>query len=269
MSLLATFGITNPVSHTVPNPAPPATDPVAAQVAALKAAEVSPPPRPKSAFELACEDLQGAGWGFPPLGGDAAVARATLQGVQLSAGAALAGSGRLATVQTITDPAVVVALAAEVKKAAADEKAAAAAPVVAMPALLPPDAPASNPVLAADPVPGFMGTPEAPPKEAKKRGPGRPKKADTVAPAVGERTAANPAFPATLAVAEAARPETILKHFTYAHLPERLQAVSAPICDLATDLVAHLPQCAERTAGLRKLLEAKDCFVRAALEASS
>lgn len=29
---------------------------------------------------------------------------------------------------------------------------------------------------------------------------------------------------------------------------------------------AQLPDCAEKSAGMRKLLEAKDCFVRAALE---
>jgi hypothetical protein len=34
---------------------------------------------------------------------------------------------------------------------------------------------------------------------------------------------------------------------------------------LASDIVAHLPRNPERTVALRKLLEAKDCAVRAAL----
>jgi hypothetical protein len=57
----------------------------------------------------------------------------------------------------------------------------------------------------------------------------------------------------------------IMKYFEYAHLPENLQAVSKPIGDLAKQLDASLPDSAEKSAGLRKLLEAKDCLVRAAL----
>ncbi len=59
--------------------------------------------------------------------------------------------------------------------------------------------------------------------------------------------------------------EQVLAFFAYQHLPERLQAVSRPLHDLAYELAAHLPQSPEVTVGLRKLLEAKDCFVRAAL----
>lgn len=58
----------------------------------------------------------------------------------------------------------------------------------------------------------------------------------------------------------------LLRYFEYAHLPERLQAVSKPCGDLASEMVAALPDGPELTAGLRKLLEAKDCFVRAALD---
>jgi hypothetical protein len=57
----------------------------------------------------------------------------------------------------------------------------------------------------------------------------------------------------------------VAKHFTYAHLPEHLQAVSKPCHDLAEYMVRELPDGPELTAGLRKLLEAKDCFVRAAV----
>ncbi len=58
----------------------------------------------------------------------------------------------------------------------------------------------------------------------------------------------------------------ILKHFNYSHLPESLQEISKPVCELAKDMNNKLPDCAEKQAGLRKLLEAKDCFVRANLE---
>lgn len=58
----------------------------------------------------------------------------------------------------------------------------------------------------------------------------------------------------------------ILRYFEYAHLPPHLQTVSAPIGRLAGEMYAALPDGPELTAGLRKLLEAKDCFVRAALD---
>ena len=57
----------------------------------------------------------------------------------------------------------------------------------------------------------------------------------------------------------------IMKYFEYAHLPEHLQEVSRPIGELAKRMDAELPDCAEKAAGLRKLLEAKDCLVRARL----
>ena len=62
-----------------------------------------------------------------------------------------------------------------------------------------------------------------------------------------------------------ARPNPIMQYFEYLHLPVPLQLVSGPLCDLAQRMNAELPDCAEKSAGLRKLLEAKDCFVRAAL----
>ena len=57
----------------------------------------------------------------------------------------------------------------------------------------------------------------------------------------------------------------IMVYFTYAHLPQNLQKVSRGIYDVARKMHDGLPDCAEKSAGLRKLLEAKDCFVRAAL----
>lgn len=59
--------------------------------------------------------------------------------------------------------------------------------------------------------------------------------------------------------------EQLLQFFAYEHLPERLQAVSKPFGELAAKLVAELPRNAERTVALRKLLESKDCAVRALL----
>jgi len=58
----------------------------------------------------------------------------------------------------------------------------------------------------------------------------------------------------------------IMKYFAYSHLPEKLQTVSKPIGDLAKAMDELIPDGAEKTVGLRKLLEAKDCLVRAALE---
>jgi len=59
--------------------------------------------------------------------------------------------------------------------------------------------------------------------------------------------------------------EPILQFFDYAHLPVHLQQVSQRFGELATALVKDLPRNPERTTALRKLLEAKDCAVRAVL----
>lgn len=57
----------------------------------------------------------------------------------------------------------------------------------------------------------------------------------------------------------------IMKYFEYAHLPPHLREVSSTLCEVAKTFDARLPDGPEKSAGLRKLLEAKDCFVRAAL----
>lgn len=57
--------------------------------------------------------------------------------------------------------------------------------------------------------------------------------------------------------------QELLQFFVYGHLPAHLQEVSKPFGELALKLVAELPRNAERTVALRKLLEAKDCAVRA------
>lgn len=73
--------------------------------------------------------------------------------------------------------------------------------------------------------------------------------------------------------------DRLLQFFEYAHLPPHLQAVSKPFHDLAHAIVKGdnvpesgtvtigppLPSNPERTVALRKLLEAKDCAVRAVL----
>jgi hypothetical protein len=57
----------------------------------------------------------------------------------------------------------------------------------------------------------------------------------------------------------------IARFFEWEHLPAHLQTVSRPCGELAAQMIQVLPDGPELTAGLRKLLEAKDCFVRAAL----
>ena len=58
----------------------------------------------------------------------------------------------------------------------------------------------------------------------------------------------------------------MLRWFEAGHLPDHLRAVSEPVGELAREMVAVLPDGPELTTGLRKLLEAKDCLVRAAIE---
>lgn len=73
--------------------------------------------------------------------------------------------------------------------------------------------------------------------------------------------------------------EHILQFFAYDHLPAKLVSISKPFCELAHAMVLGdngpesgsttfgdpLPRNPERTVALRKLLEAKDAAVRAAL----
>jgi hypothetical protein len=61
-------------------------------------------------------------------------------------------------------------------------------------------------------------------------------------------------------------PTNVDKYFVYGHLPPHLQDVSKPIADLAKLMDESLPDGAEKSAGMRKLLETKDCFVRAKLD---
>jgi hypothetical protein len=58
----------------------------------------------------------------------------------------------------------------------------------------------------------------------------------------------------------------LLQWFASDHLPANLQEVASGIREAAYEVVDAVPDGPELSAGLRKLLEAKDCFVRARLE---
>ena len=57
----------------------------------------------------------------------------------------------------------------------------------------------------------------------------------------------------------------LLQYFEYAHLPDHLQVVSKVFPELAWYIDAVIPPGPEKTVAFRKLLESKDCAVRAAL----
>jgi len=57
----------------------------------------------------------------------------------------------------------------------------------------------------------------------------------------------------------------LIQFFTCKNLPEPLEAISAPFGELARKLDAVLPENPMKNAALCKLLEAKDCALRAYL----
>ena len=59
--------------------------------------------------------------------------------------------------------------------------------------------------------------------------------------------------------------KNLLQFFAYEHLPEGLQKISKPFYEFARELSKILPVHPESTVCFRKLLEAKDCAVRARL----
>ena len=66
---------------------------------------------------------------------------------------------------------------------------------------------------------------------------------------------------------ESNRNENHEKYFQYSHLPDgKLQDVNRRFYCLLTELNETTLESAEKSAGVRKLLEAKDCFVRANLQ---
>lgn len=60
--------------------------------------------------------------------------------------------------------------------------------------------------------------------------------------------------------------DSLMRYFGFLQLPMKLQHVSRHFYTLAEIVNNTLPDGPEKTVCLRKLLEAKDCAVRAALE---
>lgn len=56
-----------------------------------------------------------------------------------------------------------------------------------------------------------------------------------------------------------------LSFLGYDHMPEKTVQISGPIHKLAFELDKLLPDGPEKDLGMQKLLEAKDCFMRARL----
>jgi hypothetical protein len=80
-----------------------------------------------------------------------------------------------------------------------------------------------------------------------------------------ERDTEQVPIPAIAPPARAPHAPAIMQFFEYEHLPPHLQVVSSAFATLAWELVANLPDNPQREAALTKLLEAKDCAVRARL----
>jgi hypothetical protein len=57
----------------------------------------------------------------------------------------------------------------------------------------------------------------------------------------------------------------LMQFFAYGHLPEDLKKVSVQFYELARAMDEMLPNNPEKTVALRKLMEAKDCAVRAVI----
>jgi ferritin-like protein len=55
----------------------------------------------------------------------------------------------------------------------------------------------------------------------------------------------------------------LMQFFHYEQLPDRLKEINKPFCELARFIEATLPNNPQKTSALRKLLESKDCAVRA------
>lgn len=55
----------------------------------------------------------------------------------------------------------------------------------------------------------------------------------------------------------------LMQFFVYDHLRPELQSVAQAFANLAGTIDTHLPNNPEKTTALQKLLEAKDCGVRA------
>lgn len=140
-------------------------DDLVAEEEAARAQLDPPPPQPipaTSEFAMALGVINAGPLGFPKLIGRAAIMFGTLNKHELKAGMEIAARGKLEKLSPIEDPAGVVSLAGEIAKKYPVEAARAPAPapkkvehIEPAVAILPPDAPASNPALAANPVEGL------------------------------------------------------------------------------------------------------------------
>ncbi len=57
-------------------------------------------------------------------------------------------------------------------------------------------------------------------------------------------------------------------HFDGAHIADELRPLAVEVEHTARTMIRELPDCRELTVGLRKLLEARECFIRAAMSGS-
>ena len=59
--------------------------------------------------------------------------------------------------------------------------------------------------------------------------------------------------------------DPMMQFFSWQHLPPHLQKISEPFHEMAMNIIVNIPPNPERAVALRKLLEAKDCAVRASI----
>ena len=159
MGLLSTL----PPAAQVTPPQPAATlnfeQQLAAEEQKLRAQALATTSGVLPGFQSACSAIQASGRGFPGLGGAAAQMYAAIGGQAIAPGSSYSGVGELARI-TFSDPGHVLQLAAELATPApVAPPAPVPTPVQAVaqsmtytPMIMPPDAPVSNPALAAKPL---------------------------------------------------------------------------------------------------------------------
>lgn len=206
------FEVIKPTTAIATNPAASSAgislDDLVAEESAARVALDPPPPTPTPAtreFAMALGTINASPLGFPRLVGRAAIMFGTLNKHELKSGMVIPARGKLERLPEIEDPAGVVALAEEIarKIPAASQTVAAGVPPITVSttggdpkataqrieaaiAILPPDAPPSNPALAAEPVEG-LDTPKARELEALKTGiPGLAESVAVAGPLVGD-----------------------------------------------------------------------------------
>lgn len=94
---------------------------------------------------------------------------------------------------------------------------------------------------------------------------GNPSVPDWVIPGLYEDLAGTADYYSRLADGHDERVVELMGYFAWSHLRPDLQGIKGPIADLAASMLSRVGEGEELLAGLRKLLEASDCLVRAAL----